>query len=290
LRTLTPPYSSLLSSQDRINATIDPDSQKIILQKRKDFHVQWDNKHLKVTRQWMHEIAGVTIGEDGEGEGCIESSELFLHKMPRELWWAKKKIKGKEWMRNNALSQFVIGRTFRFLGRVVNLCHDMSTKFDEDSSTTTAFKRRLAYYRAMQERVLMMSNTVIKERAKGARRNKLHKMFDAFDRFKNQAKIEAKQLLESLMKKKKAKVIDPFVQWDASEDKAEIRVNWTEEGDNTKNVKLGEIKCDVDAPANVAREYCRRFLREELNSRVGERFLLVAKGEGLPILEESQKR
>ncbi|GMI07751.1 hypothetical protein TrRE_jg12116, partial [Triparma retinervis] len=219
-----------------------------------------------------------------------ESSALFLHKMPREIFGARCKVAAHEFARNNALSQFFIGRAFKALGKVCNFCHDMSTKFDEDSSTTIAFKARLKYYRGLQMRVLMLSNKVLQERQQGSRTNRMNKIFDAADRLKNQAIREGKVLMDSVFKKKKAKVIDPFVQWDASEDKTEIRVNWMEEGDVTKNVKIGSILVDVDAPGNVAREYCRRFLREELNKRVGERFLLVAKGEGLPIVEEITKR
>ena len=91
----------------------------------------------------------------------------------------------------------------------------------------------------------------------------------------------------AITKKKKVAVVDPFAQWDVSEDKVEVTVNWSMP---EKDIMLGSIECDVDAPANVAREYCRRFLRDELNARCGERFLLMAKGEGLPIMEESRKR
>ena len=196
----------------------------------------------------------------------------------------------KEFARNNMLSQFLIGRTFKFLGRICNFCHDMSTKFDEDSSTTVAFKARLKYYRSLQQRVLMLSNKVLVERQQGSRTNKFNKLYDAVDRLKSQVIREGKALMETVFKKKKPKVIDPFVQWHASEDKAEVSVNWMEDGDVTKNVKIGSIMVDVDAPGHVCREYCRRYLRDELNSRVGERFLLVAKGEGLPIVEEATKR
>lgn len=54
---------------ERASSIIDPDGHKERVQARKDHHVQWDNKHLKVSRQWMHEMGGVKVGENDAEEG-----------------------------------------------------------------------------------------------------------------------------------------------------------------------------------------------------------------------------
>ena len=161
-------------------------------------------------------------------------------------------------------------------------------RFDEDSSSSVYFKRKVKYYKDLQYRFLMRSNVFIEDRPEGAKLHKMNKFIDKAIAMKTKAVRELESVWKQLMTKKKKEVEDPFSKWDQSTDKVEIIVMWRMiEG---KDQKMGMLNMDIDAPASVAREYCRRFMREELNARCGELFLMVAKGEGLPLMEESNKR
>jgi hypothetical protein len=110
---------------------------------------------------------------------------------------------------------------------------------------------------------------------------------------KKTAMKEIRTQVNNILKgpQKKKAVVDLFAKFDASEEKVDVVVYWKDDTDKSKeNERLGTIMMDLDAPAGIAREYCRRKLRKELNSRCGESFLLVVQGEGMALDLESSKR
>ena len=263
--------------KDRANQTFDPESQREIRDARRDAAEEWNRKWLKLNRAWMHPL--------DEGD---EVSEINLHLMPRELFWRRRKAAISQWAWNNAFSQWGVRRTFRLLGKICNLLVDISRRFDEDSPSNAYLKRKIESLRNTQYRFLMRSNRLIQERQEGAKMHRFNKVIDKAFETKARVIRELNNLWEQLTKKKTKEAEDPFTKWDQSSDKVEIIVMWRVI--DGKDEKLGMLDMDIDAPANVAREYCRRFLREELNAKSGELFLMMAKGEGLPLMEESNKR
>jgi len=272
--------------KDRINAKMNAEKQKTVVEERKKQQDEWNNKHVRLNRQWMPELTEGGGGLSGTNEEEAASSE-YLHVMPRELFFAKRIIRVKEWSRNNMLSQLVIARAFKTTGRIANNCDDMAKKFDEDSSTAKNLKLRAERYRIKQKKWMLLSNTLVQESDDGNKAVMMNRLADSANDFLRTAKKEFKNVMASFKKKKK-KEIDQFAKWDVSEEKVDINVSWQPEEGEPK--KLGGLMMDVDAPASVAREYCRRLLRKELNSRSGENFMFMARGEGLPLADESYKR
>ncbi|GMH77772.1 hypothetical protein TrST_g13860 [Triparma strigata] len=263
--------------KDRINQTLDPDAFRDTINLRKEEAEDWNQKWMKLNRAWMHPL------DEGD-EVSVEN----LHLMPRELWGARMKYKMKQMGWNNPLGQFLVRRMFKFLGRMCNLLDDISRRFDEDSGTNAYLQRKVANLRKSQNRFLMRSNRLIEERQRGAKAHAFNKYLDKITTLKTQVARELHVVYEQLTTKRKKVEDDPFSKWDQSTDKVEINVMWWNIAG--KDEKLGVINMDIDAPANVGREYCRRFIRDPLNEKCGELFLMVAKGEGLPLLEESSKR
>ncbi|GMI03979.1 hypothetical protein TrLO_g250 [Triparma laevis f. longispina] len=263
--------------KDRINQVVDPESQRDVVNARKEAAEDWNQKWMKLNRAWMHPL------EENE-EVTIEN----LHLMPRELWGARMKYKFKQLGWNNPFSQFLVRRMFRFLGKLCNLLDDIARRFDDDSSTNAYLQLKVANLRKTQYKFLMRSNRLIEERQRGAKAHAMNKYLDKISNLKTQITRELKTIYEQLTTKKKKVEVDPFSKWDESTDKVEVNVMWWNIAG--KDEMLGVISMDADAPANVGREYCRRFVRDELNAKCGELFLMVAKGEGLPLLEESTKR
>ncbi len=261
--------------KDRINSSLDPERQRNIIQERKEAAENWNAKHIRLNRQWMYNML--------EGE---ESSEAYLHVMPRELIMNRLRARASEFTRNNMLSQLVISRMFKTLGKTANFLEDISKKFDEDSDAARKFKKRTLYLRKWQQKVLMMSNQQIME-SEGSGGQAMTKMLDKVSEIIFVVKKEAKNVFVMLTSRKKKQHVDPFGNWDKSEEKVDVVINWNTE---EKDVKLGIIQMDIDAPASIAREYCRRNLRMELNERCGENFMMMARGEGLPLADEGSKR
>jgi len=271
--------------RDRVTATLDKTGQKATLEQRRLDKEAWNSKHLRLDRQWMLDLTDGGGGPEGtiaeEGE-----SASYVHLMPRELLGPRVTNAAKEWGRNNALSQFAIAMAFKACGGIANNCEDLSKKFDEDSSTARDLKIRAVKYREKQKEWLLLSNTLMVETEEGESSGAMGRVSDSAKMMLLVAKKEFLNVLGSLKRKKKVE-IDQFGKWDSSEEKVGVVIEWS---GVEKNIKMGVIMMDLDAPASVGREYCRRSLREALNAQCGENFKFVAKGEGLPLEEESSKR
>ena len=210
----------------------------------------------------------------------------FVHVMPRELFFKRMKFRIRFRLRSNFLVQWGIKRTFKMLYKLGNFLDDSSKKFDEDSSTSARLRSRRDKVRRLQQRIGRHSMVWLDEEERGG----LLRNIDAGKGHYGKFKQQLKQAYTAFTKKKQKVKEDPFAKWDKSDEKVEINVNWFSGEADSKEIKLGVLMMDIDAPGGVAREYCRRFLRKELNKKCGENFLLVGRGEGVPLAEESSKR
>ena len=156
--------------------------------------------------------------------------------------------------------------------------------FDDDSKENAKLMRYRDRVLKSQANVAKKSSTLSQESLTEK------KMGTVKARMNNLRKVLFKEVIgglkKALTKEKKVKV-DQFAKWDASEEKTDVVVTWAH---NEGDIKLGVIKMDLDAPSNIAREYCRRSLREGLNSRCGENFMMHAKGEGMALEDEERRR
>jgi len=275
------PLSWSEAISEKVQSRLDADSYRKKVEARKEALKNWDDQHIMLSHEWIMDTPTDEVQTIDEG---------FVHVMPREIWINRMVYSAKFSVRKNVVVQWGVKRSFRFLYKLGNFLDDSSKKFDDDSSTSIALRARRDKIRNLQQRVSRHSTVWLdEEEAGGISRGKdAGKGF--YGKFKKVLSDQVKEGWKKLTKKKEKVVADPFAKWDKSEEKVEIVVNWFTGGDENKEEKLGTLMMDIDAPAGVAREYCRRYLRKELNKRCGENFLLVGRGEGIPLAEEGGKR
>lgn len=144
----------------------------------------------------------------------------------------------------------------------------LQSNFDEESDTYASFTKRIQRSREGRDKWLQLSRTIVQMQFDFTLRreasNMLHRMFGAC--------LSFVKMVRGLVKTASGGAAEsPFEYWSRSLEKVDV-VCIIDKG-NDRTTVLGEFKLDMNAPADIMREFIRRSFRTELNTTIGDSFL-----------------
>lgn len=144
----------------------------------------------------------------------------------------------------------------------------LQSNFDEESDTFASFTQRIQKSREGRDKWLQLSQTIVQMQFDFSLRreasNMLYRLFGAC--------LSFVKLIRGLMKTASGGAAEsPFEYWQRSLEKVDV-VCIIDKG-NDRTTVLGEFKLDMNAPADIMREFIRRSFRTELNTTIGDSFL-----------------